>query len=71
MDKGGGGPKPADGMTSGLGQGKGENSRGMEGKSTYASTVRSNTPYQRMDLAFVAPKLVEGKPMVELPSAVV
>ncbi|GAA0184352.1 hypothetical protein LIER_31640 [Lithospermum erythrorhizon] len=72
MDKGNNGHKPPDVFKSGSGQGEGESSAIGEARKPYASVPKSvHSPYKRMDLTFMTPTLVEGKPLIELPTSVV
>ncbi|GAA0171466.1 hypothetical protein LIER_41164 [Lithospermum erythrorhizon] len=39
-----------------------------EGGQSYAAALKQKaTPYQRMDLTYIEPQLVDGKPLVEIP----
>ncbi|GAA0176162.1 hypothetical protein LIER_29207 [Lithospermum erythrorhizon] len=72
MDKGGDGFKPPDGFTSRSELGGGETSQVAAASGSYSSAMkRVQSSYKRMDLTFVAPTWVEGKPLVELPTSVV
>ncbi|GAA0155548.1 hypothetical protein LIER_38111 [Lithospermum erythrorhizon] len=72
MDKGDNGSKPPDVDASGSERVGGENSGVAPTRATYASVMgKAPSSYQRMDLTFVSPTLVEGKPLVELPTSVV
>ncbi|GAA0186753.1 hypothetical protein LIER_34041 [Lithospermum erythrorhizon] len=63
---------PPDGFTSGSEQGGGKTSQVAAARGSYASAMkRVQSSYKRMDLTFVSPNLVEGKPLVELPTSVV
>ncbi|GAA0173751.1 hypothetical protein LIER_27303 [Lithospermum erythrorhizon] len=41
-----------------------------EGSQSYAAALKKATPYQRMDLTYIEPQLVDGKPLVEIPFSV-